>query len=874
MKSDSSCKLCKRHLVTDIVCELGTGDRTAEIMIVFEQPSNLNMGFVGDRARLELQQYLIEAKVIDHDSDNVFITHAVACRDPSGKAPTKSEIVKCNKWLKYQIARVKPKFILSVGAVSLEALTGEKGIKKKRGKPIIYEGAVLLPIFGTNIISHDPSMAEVIARDLTLFKQCIDFGGIPESEELNFHVVDTWDKVEEMLADLTGTVAGDLETTRLYPFTTAWDELIWNGEASDNLLLLHKATHGNIEPPRIVSMQWGTKTAQWVVPMENGGIWTRKELEAIVKRVDKALKKCYLVGHNWKFDALWMRCRFGVVWKADFDTMLAHYMHDENERHGLKQLAIKYCEAVDWDIGGEEKREWSLKNAKYAAHDVFYTRKLKFILSDLLADDPQVSKVFRKIMMPTQGLFIDSEFHGVKVDLDKMDDAEDYLRGEVTNAQDRLRKWEPKPKLELKGKAKGKPIEFNWGSPKQVGDLLFNELDIIPVEFTKTGSPSTSESALNQMDHPCVGDLLKYRGAKQQLSFFIDGWKPYLTPDGCLHPSFKIHGTVTGRLSCENPNLQQVPRDPRIRSLIIAIDGWDMNDCDLSQIELRIAAHAANEKNMIMAFHKGIDIHWLTALREIERGAGLKKEIEQTVKAYYRAERPSDEIPKRYGDMVKCLLEEIGPDKAAGYLATWKEFRKKAKAINFGYLYGMWWKKFKIYARDNYGVEINDKQAEASRKAFFENYPELVDWHKGQKRFVRLNGYVRSLSGRKRRLPDALATKDSPKRQQAERQAINSPIQSFGNELNLMAAIQLSEEYGLDVCRIVGTIHDAVLFMTRRDMTLEIHRRMMEIMSSPSLLMDFNIDLKVPVLADGNIGPWSKGIKIDKFQELVNQGMM
>lgn len=867
MLNNPDCQLCRRHQDAEEVCQLGEGDRTAEIMIIFDQPSKLNMGFIGDKARIELRDLLVEAGVMEdiQDDADMYITHAVSCRHPEGKAPTKSEIKKCNKWLKYQISRIRPKFILAVGSVALEGLTGEKGIKQKRGKPVKYGDAVMLPILGTGIIHHDPRMRDVILQDLELFNTCLEFGGIPESKDLDFEIVDTWDKVDEMIKDLNGTVAGDLETTRLYPYTTAWDEQIHDGEASDHLLSLHKATHGNIEPPRVVSMQWGTARKQWVVPMETAGIWKRGELEEIVARVDKALKSCYLVGHNWKFDALWMRCRFGVVWKADFDTMLAHYMYDENDRHGLKELAMKYCKAVDWDIGGKEKTTWSAKNAKYAAHDVYYTRKLKFILTKMLNEDLQVKKVFRKIMMPCSSLFIDAEYEGVQIDVSKMDDAEDYLRDEVASALGELQVWEPEQTIN----SKGKQVDFNWGSPKQLGNLLYGDLDLTPAEYTKTGQPSTSESALNQIEHECISALLKYRGAKQQLSFFIDGWKPYLTSDGRLHPSFKLHGTVTGRLSCENPNLQQVPRDPRIRSLIIAMDGWDLHECDLSQIELRIAAHAADETAMIMAFVAGIDIHWLTALREIERGAALKKEVKQTVEAYYKEERKNESPPTKYGEMVRCLLEEIGPERAAQLLPTWKEFRKKAKAINFGYLYGMWWKKFKAYARDNYGVDITDNQAEASRTAFFQMYPDLVEWHKRQKRFVRLNGYVRSLSGRKRRLPDAMAAKNTPKRQQAERQSVNSPIQSFGNELNLMAAIQLAEEFGPDVCRIVGTVHDSVLFMTRRDWTIRIHRRMLEIMSSPALLKDFNVKLKVPILADGQIGPWSKGMNVDKFEKML-----
>src|SRR3546814_6541461 len=124
---------------------------------------------------------------------------------------------------------------------------------------------------------------------------------------------------------------------------------------------------------------------------------------------------------------------------------------------------------------------------------------------------------------------------------------------------------------------------------------------------------------------------------------------------------------------------------------------------------------------------------------------------------------------------------------------NWKETRKKAKAINFVYLYCMWWKKFKIYARDNYGVNVTDDEAQASREAFFELYPGFPKWHERQRRFAQINGYVRSLSGRKRRLPAAAGGRDTPERREAQRQAINSPVQSFANELNLRSEEHTSE---------------------------------------------------------------------------------
>lgn len=678
--------------------------------------------------------------------------------------------------------------------------------------------------------------------------------------KLDVRIVDSERVVKAMLEDLHGVVACDTETSRLYPFYTKMDRKIKRGKATDADLKKHKDTHGNHMPPHVVALQFGTKTTQWVIPMENAGIWTREQLEDIVERVTEKLEDCQIVGHNWKFDSLWMRVHFGVIWVAAFDTMLAHFMLDENTRHGLKELSQRFLRAPVWDIEDAAKNTWSLKNANYAAYDVYYTRKLRTVFLKMLEEDPDVYRVFTEIMMPCIRLFMEAEYRGVQIDISKMDDAEKYLREELAKAEAELLQYQP-PSTFTK---KGKEIAFNWGSPKQVGELLYDKLKIPCPQKTKKGGRSVSESALNQIDHPAVGALLKFRGHKQQLSFFIEGWKPYLDCNNRLHPSFKLHGTVTGRLSCENPNLQQVPRDPRIRTLICAMAGYTLIEMDLSQIELRIAADMADEYNMLDAFRKGVDVHWLTALREIERGAGMKKEIYKTIELHRTEVRANtDGSEMKYGEAVEYVLG-LGPELAAKLLFDWKELRKKAKAINFGYLYGMWWKKFKIYARDNYGVTVTDKQAEASRVAFFHMYPKFVDWHKRQKRFARLNGYVTSLSGRKRRLPDA--TTDNPRRSEAERQAVNSPVQSFANELNLMSALQMRGEFKPVVCQMVATIHDACLFEVRDDWVERVHDRGLEVMGGPDLLKIFEIELNVPLEAEAKIGPWAAGVSLAKWK--------
>ena len=845
MRNDPNCKLCKLSATANTVCMLGTGPKKAEVMIIGEAPGEkedtTGEPFVGRSGKL-LDDLLDVAGL---DREDVYICNAVSCHPPGNKTPTKTEIKSCKKWLDYQIAKVDPKFIVTLGNVPLQSLTGEAGIKKKRGKPFELEGRVILPMFHPSYGLRDPNQLPLLERDFKLLAELIEFGGIPEEKELDFIVVDNEKRVKALLKDLKGRVAVDLETSRLYPFTTGLDIKVAEGTATKNEIAQHKKAHGG-KQPYVVMIIFATRGKQWVLPCEDAGIWTREELLEILDRItDKLLEDCFIWGQNFKFDLLWMWVRFGVQWRCDGDTMLMHYLIDENDNHGLKYLAQKYLGVADWDISNADKTGWSLQNAKYGAHDAFYTRKLSFILEKELNQDGEVRLVYDLILLPCVRLFTEAEYRGLYINLEQMDEAEEYLRAELEAAETKL---------------KTEVGDINWGSPKQVGDLLYKKLKIpIPLR-TKKGAPSTSESALNMIDHPAVETLLKFRGAKQQLSFFIDGWKPYIDTKGWLHPSFKLTGTVTGRLSAEHPNLQQTPRDPRIRSLICAPPGYELVELDLSQIELRIAAEMANELNMLQAFASGGDPHWLTAIREIERGGAMKKEVLEAGRTWMQDKSLT------YSECIEALLK-MGAEEAEKINKVWKELRKKAKAVNFGYLYGMWWKKFITYARDNYGVKVTDGQAQDSRKSFFQLYPGFVKWHERQRRFARLNGYVRSLSGRKRRLPEATSGQDTPQRREAERQAINSPVQSFANELNLMAGLQMREEFPLRVSQMVATVHDACLFIVKEERVEEVFNRGHEVYRHPRLMDEFEIELGVPLEADGQIGPWGKGVSLRKWKE-------
>lgn len=639
-------------------------------------------------------------------------------------------------------------------------------------------------------------------------------------------------QLKEMLAHTSKVISCDIETNGLYA---------WAAGAVTNTL------------------GFGVKGHNYIIPFEHPDSPHEKDgLYEILEQVMEWLEDKIVVMHNGRFDVSWIWHHYGTRLPCHFDTMLAHYVLDENSRHGLKTtkkagpgIAQRLLHYPDWDVDGETKKggKGLRKLAEYQAWDLQATRDLYFKLKGMLEDEPAAKKVFYQIICPVADIFTEASFDGIVVDTKKFGEAEAYLRGEIEKCEKELNQY----------------ARINWRSTKELGELLYGKFKIPVKVRTPKGKPSTSESALNQLDHPCVSALLKLRGANQQLSFFIEGWKPWVHKTSratYLHPSFKLHGTVTGRPSCEMPNLFQVPRDKRIRSLIGAEEGWTFVEADLSQVEMRLAAEVSGDPNLLYAFTHNIDVHWSTALREIERGHGLV----DLVMATARALQPKRTSTPTYAEAIQIMLE-AGPDKCADINDEWKEYRKKAKAVNFGYLYGMWWKKFKTYARDNYGVEVTDKQAEASRKYYFQNYPALAPWHDRQKNFARRNGYVMSLCGRKRRLPEAMNEDDEARQSQALRQAINSPIQSFANDINFMSAIQLRKEYGRDKVRICGTVYDAILARVRDPYVDEVTARLLEIMSCPPLFKEFGIKLTVPIEAEAKIGPWGAGIEYHRWRK-------
>jgi DNA polymerase-1 len=319
--------------------------------------------------------------------------------------------------------------------------------------------------------------------------------------------------------------------------------------------------------------------------------------------------------------------------------------------------------------------------------------------------------------------------------------------------------------------------------------------------------------------------MLDRVGWQKNLSSFFNAYEVMYDENHRIHTTFKLAGTVTGRLSSgkadaekvggrtdlRGVNLQQVPRDALIRGMFGAMPGWSFVEADYSQIELRIASFIANEKHMKQLYIEGADIHMTTAMAV----TGLPKS------------------------------------------AVTKEIRKKVgKPVNFGFLYGMGWRKFIETAFNNYGATFTEAEAQGYRRAYFDLFPDLVKWHERQRRLVRSHGRVQSPLGRVRHLPD-IYSPEKGVQAEAERQAINSPVQGFASDMALLSMTLINAEFRRQgiVANCLGLVHDAINFEIRDDQLARALPIIKNTMEDPEpLRRKFGTVLDIPIIADLKVG--------------------
>ena len=514
---------------------------------------------------------------------------------------------------------------------------------------------------------------------------------------------------------------------------------------------------------------------------------------------DNGIKK---ILHNMKFDALVVD-KYDINIKNYDDTMLMSYsIGSGGIRHKLDTL-IKYYfdhDAISFkDLTGSGKdkktfQELTIQEAgKYAAEDADMTLRLWKIFKSSMVQDKQV-KIYEIIEKPLAQVIMNMEKHGISIDVNKLKELSDSF-------EEKLNKLE-KSCYKLIGE------EINLGSPKQVGEILFDKLALPGGKKTSTGSWSTNAETLENLanegyDFPKI--LLEWRALSKLKTTYTDTLPTYLnTKTNRIHSSFAMATTSTGRLASSDPNLQNIPirsDDGRmIRKAFIPEKGNVLISSDYSQIELRLIAHIADEKNLINAFLDEIDIHSSTA-----------------------------------SEVFNVPLNDMTPD-----------IRRNAKAINFGIIYGI--------SAFGLAKQLNISRTEASEfiKAYFNKYPSIRDYMDETKKFANENGFVKTLLGRKCLVED-INSKNAATRSFMERAAINAPIQGSAADIIKRAMIILGNHKKLIKLetKMLLQVHDELIFEAKKENCEESMRIIKKEMESANLPI---LNLNVPLIADTNFG--------------------
>jgi DNA polymerase I len=514
----------------------------------------------------------------------------------------------------------------------------------------------------------------------------------------------------------------------------------------------------------IVGMSFSVKQGEaWYIPCSPDRESAQKVVDAFRPLFDEP--SIVWVGQNLKYDLLVLKW-YGVTPKGKlFDTMLAHYVVEPEGKRSMDQLSAQYLgyEPVHIEelIGKKGKGQGNMRDVElgkikeYAAEDADITLQLKHIFLPQLKDK-NVEKVFYEVENPLVKVLTDMEFEGIKVDTGFLLEYSKELEREARQAEKSVYDQAGRP--------------FNLASPKQLGEVLFDEMKLDPkAKKTKTGQYATGEDVLLKLAsrHQIVDDILIFRELTKLKSTYVDALPQMINrKTGRVHTSYAQAVAVTGRLSSNNPNLQNIPirteRGREIRKAFIPRnDDFLLLSADYSQIELRIVAAISGDPNMCAAFRDGKDIHTATAA-------------------------------KVFGVEEKDVT---------------KEMRYKAKSVNFGIIYG----------QGAFGLADNLGISRAEAKEIIDNYKSqfsgIQKYMDSTINFARENGFVETLMGRKRWLKD-INSANFTVRGFAERNAINSPIQGTAADMIKLAMIRVHEEFARQGLRsrMLLQVHDELVF--------------------------------------------------------------
>ena len=589
-------------------------------------------------------------------------------------------------------------------------------------------------------------------------------------------------------------------------------------EASDVISFDTETTGLNYRTCQLVGVSFSNGEKGWYVPLghtegEQIPLYFFIDTLRGVFENEEIAKVC----HNMKFDYQIVTSLCGFDIKGQWlDTMIAGWLLDENDKLGLKHLSKKYLDYTQTEfeeVAGKKARfqDASILDAgAYATDDAIVTFRLMQFMAPRLEME-QLDKVFLEVEMPFVRVLADMEMEGFTLDVDYLKNMGEWIDGELVKAQQKV--------LELTGK----PINMN--SPKQVANLLFEELKLPVVKRTSTGAPSTDAEVLSIVakKNEVASYIHRFKKLSKIKGTYITGLLERLQDDGKVHGSFNHTGTVTGRLSSSNPNLQNIPsrdKETKIKTAFIAPKGYKMINADFSQIELRIMAHFSLDEAMVEAYERGEDIHARTA----SQLSGVPYEDFREASRKKDADEPLNEHDQR------CLT-----------------LRQLAKSVNFGLIYGMGPQSLAM------SEGITEKEARDYINDYFSKFS-------GVKRFIDKThslcakyGYVRSLTGRKRRLPN-IHHEQFKYVASARRRAVNSKIQGSAGDLMKLVMNELHynvlPKYG---AKLISQVHDEIIVIVPEEVAEECKEAVADAMKN-------TVKLRVPIEVDIRVcDNWHEG---------------
>lgn len=813
---DSNCLSCGLHSSCTTYRMSGQGPLPCDVMIVGEAPGaqedEQGKPFVGRSG--DMLNDMLDG--IDWTRDRIRITNAVRCRPPGNATPTTEQIKACNGYLQKEIADCQPNIIITLGATALTAVAGRYTLSKVRGTVIKVNGISVVPTYHPAYGLRNPSAVESIAMDIALAFSLLD----RKTKQPKLILVDnqnTLDRLNAALRNHKGLIALDIEGNSKNPFIANYKIPCYALAVSPDLAFCLPADHAD--------NKWLTQD-QFISPLDT----------------IKANPNITLLMQNCYYDLVGIYNRFKrKLTHAIEDTILMAALLDENGKHDLDTLTALYCPElvgystdinmlVDEGTKDYSKLPWTALWLYNAMDTIATYRAFKAMVPKIKEHGLQF--VYRDVMCGGIKSLLKIGMAGIPMDVSRVREANVKYSNKLRElheqmlgmpvVRDTMVKWAAHRKQAAKHKT-DYPIEryvepFNPGSTEQKRILLFDVLGLAPLSKTdKTGKSSVdTETVQKYASKYKVCRLLdEYSKIKKLHGTYIapveSEWLNSF--DGFSHSIYKLHVARTGRTSASSPNHENVPRvdtNPDIKRFFVPRPGYSFVQMDYSQMELRVLACYSQDKELIQCYRDGLDVHKMLA-------------------SYY----------------YKIPLDKIT-----------KEQRTRAKSTNFGVIYGQGAQAL----AEALGISV--READGLIKSYFQKFSGVNRWMNRTRSSAHQHSYVKSLIGRIRHLPDIHSSNEGTMRE-AERQAVNSPIQGLASDMLLLRLNELfprMEQLWPDVTPR-AEVHDSVLFevpIGQEESFVKFAKPIMEDFS----MFDWCV---VPVLTEWETGPnWGelKAIKL------------